>query len=252
MQTIVILDTFDKEPETIWLDPRRQYKKKDNNNPGPSEIQRHKQQKEVIKRREGLNIDLPPTLRRIQKESSSTSITSPTSITSSQSTPQENPIVLPGTPQVSSSTLQLPPINMVTMFSEHLWILVAQIAQDNARVIESITTHQAEEEQNIAPTNWTPRENSKDLKFAEQGSFGGKPEDLDPMLREAEICFSVQNDIYTTETRKAYWLTSSPFSNPETQNSGKNNTSDNAKAKLSVKGTIGNNSRPLWKKFSET
>jgi len=73
------------------------------------EIQRHKRQKEVIKRREGLNIDLLPTPRRIQKESSSTSITSPTSITSSQSTPQENPIVLPGTPQASSSTLQPPP-----------------------------------------------------------------------------------------------------------------------------------------------
>jgi len=208
MQTIVILDTFDEEPETIWLDPQHQYKKKDNNDPGPSEIQRHKWQKEVIKRREGLNIDLLSTPRRIQRESSSTSITSPTSITSSQSSLQENPMVLPGTPQASSLTLQPPPINMVTMFSEHLWILVAQIAQDNTRVIESITIHQAEGEQNIVPTNRTPRENSKDLKFAEQGSFGGKPEDLDPMLREAEIHFSVQNNIYTTETRKAYYILS--------------------------------------------
>ena len=69
MQTIVILDIFDEEPETIRLYPRRQYKKKDNNDPGPSDIQRHKRQKEVIKRREGLNIDLPSTPKRIKKES---------------------------------------------------------------------------------------------------------------------------------------------------------------------------------------
>jgi len=116
-------------------------------------------------------------------------------------------MVLPGTPQASSSTLQTPPINMVTMSAEHLRILVTQIAQENARVIKSITTRQDEGE-NIAPTHRTPRENSKDLKFAEQGSFGGKPEDLDPMLREAEIHFSVQHNIYTTETRKAYYILS--------------------------------------------
>ena len=55
----------------------------------------------------------PP--KESKKESSSTSITPPTSITSSQSTPQESPMVLPGTPQASSSTLQTPPINMVTV-----------------------------------------------------------------------------------------------------------------------------------------
>jgi len=153
-------------------------------------------------------------------------------------------MVLPGTLQASRSTLQRPPINMVTMSSEHLRILVAQILQDNARVIESITNHQAEGEQNTAPTTQTPRENSKDLKFAEQGSFEGKPEDLDPMLA------SLTKTTFTLQ-RPEKPITSFPSSNLETLNSGKNNTSNNGKAKLSVKETTGNNSRPLWERVSE-
>ena len=36
-----------------------------------------------------------------------------------------------------------------------------------------------------------PTGNEKDLKFAEPIAFTGKPEDLDPMIREAEVRFIV-------------------------------------------------------------
>ena len=36
-----------------------------------------------------------------------------------------------------------------------------------------------------------PTGNEKDLKFTEPIAFTGKPEDLDPMIREAEVRFSV-------------------------------------------------------------
>lgn len=52
----------------------------------------------------------------------------------------------------------------------------------------------------------TPKSGGKDLKFAEQAPFSGKPEDLENLLREAEVRFSVQNDVYNTPTKKAYYV----------------------------------------------
>jgi hypothetical protein len=48
----------------------------------------------------------------------------------------------------------------------------------------------------------------KELKYAEQSPFSGKPEDLDPMLREAEIRFGIQHSVYNTVTKKAYYILS--------------------------------------------
>jgi Ty3 transposon capsid-like protein/Zinc knuckle len=61
----------------------------------------------------------------------------------------------------------------------------------------------------IAGIQRPPQTNhSKDLKFAEQASFTGKPEDLENLLREAEIRFSVQDAIYDNPTKKAYYVLS--------------------------------------------
>lgn len=48
----------------------------------------------------------------------------------------------------------------------------------------------------------------KDLKFQDQEAFTGKPEDLASMIREAEICFAVQPNMYDTPTKKAYYVLS--------------------------------------------
>ena len=50
--------------------------------------------------------------------------------------------------------------------------------------------------------------NAKDLKFAEQSPFTGKAEHLEFMLREAEVRFSVQEQIYDTATKKAFYVLS--------------------------------------------
>src|SRR5260370_41137328 len=51
-------------------------------------------------------------------------------------------------------------------------------------------------------------EHVKNLKFQDQNSFDGKPGNLEPMLREAEIRFSVQDAIYNNPTKKAYYVLS--------------------------------------------
>ena len=58
----------------------------------------------------------------------------------------------------------------------------------------------------IVNQNPNPGSTSKDLKFADQAPFTGKPEDLEPMLREAELRFQVQYSIYNTPTKKAYYI----------------------------------------------
>ena len=50
--------------------------------------------------------------------------------------------------------------------------------------------------------------NEKDLKFTNQPTFSGKPEDLDPMLREAEFHFQIQPLTYNSPTKKAYYILS--------------------------------------------
>ena len=53
-----------------------------------------------------------------------------------------------------------------------------------------------------------PTGNEKDLKFAEPIAFTGKPEDLDPMIREAEVRFSVLQRTYNTPTKRAFYILS--------------------------------------------
>ena len=78
----------------------------------------------------------------------------------------------------------------MTLEPHHLTALTANIAK-------AITSNQ------------TPRTStSKDLKFSEQATFTGKPEDLEPMLREAEIRFTVQAEVYDTPTKRAYYILS--------------------------------------------
>ena len=48
--------------------------------------------------------------------------------------------------------------------------------------------------------------NEKDLRFQDQVPFTGKPEDLDNLLREAEIRFQVQEKIYNDPTKRAYYV----------------------------------------------
>jgi len=49
---------------------------------------------------------------------------------------------------------------------------------------------------------------SQDLKFAEQTAFTGKPEELNPMIQEAEVRFAVQDKIYNIPNKKAYYILS--------------------------------------------
>jgi len=46
----------------------------------------------------------------------------------------------------------------------------------------------------------------KDFRLADQKAFSGKPEDLEPLLREAELCFDVQPTIYDTANKKAMYI----------------------------------------------
>src|SRR5258708_12337678 len=51
-------------------------------------------------------------------------------------------------------------------------------------------------------------DDGKNLKFQDQTPFDGKPGNLEPMLREAEIRFNVQDAIYNSPTKKAYYVLS--------------------------------------------
>ena len=53
-----------------------------------------------------------------------------------------------------------------------------------------------------------PTGNEKDLKFAEPTPFTSKPEDLDPMIQEAEVRFSVLQQTYDTPTKRAFYILS--------------------------------------------
>ena len=53
-----------------------------------------------------------------------------------------------------------------------------------------------------------PTGNEKDLKFAKPTTFTGIPEDLDPMIREAEVHFSVLQQTYDTPTKRAFYILS--------------------------------------------
>ena len=49
---------------------------------------------------------------------------------------------------------------------------------------------------------------SKDLKLAKLPTFTGKSEDLEPFIRECELRFSIQPEIFDTPTQKAYFMLS--------------------------------------------
>jgi hypothetical protein len=93
-----------------------------------------------------------------------------------------------GTPQPSTSSLppQLPPQQIRNSF-------FTITPNDIQTLIQGVQDRPAGE---------------KELKYAEQSPFSGKPEDLDPMLREAEIRFGIQRNTYNTATKKAYYILS--------------------------------------------
>ena len=79
---------------------------------------------------------------------------------------------------------------------------IFQISQANIQsLINGITVYISQ----IPPP---PVNHSKDLKFADQVTFSGKTEDLESMIPEAEICFMIQDQIYNTTLKKAYYILS--------------------------------------------
>ena len=88
------------------------------------------------------------------------------------------------TPQASTSALPAPQINYINITPEDLQALLHGIVRGTA------------------PNT------SKELKFAEQKPFSGKPEDLEPLVREAELRFAMQSTIFNTATKKAYYILS--------------------------------------------
>lgn len=53
-----------------------------------------------------------------------------------------------------------------------------------------------------------PKSNMKDLNLANPLSFTRKLEDLESLLQECKIQFSIQHDIYDTADKKAYYILS--------------------------------------------
>ena len=127
------------------------------------------------------------------------------------------------TPQASTSSLPLPQqpagSTFVTMTPGNLHDLIRGIMVeqkklfDQERVANTTIQPTGENANAMAMTAGTAAATVKTtdgrgLKFAEQAPFSGKPEELEPMLREAEVRFSVQSQIYDTDTRKAYYVLS--------------------------------------------
>ena len=125
------------------------------------------------------------------------------------------------TPQASSSTA-LPENVSVNNF--------VAMTPDDLRSITQAVIRAQQHAQN-------PTGNEKDLKFAEPTSFTGKPEDLDPMVREAELRFSVLQRTYDTPTKKAFYILS--LFNKE-------------KERPSAKEIVGHNSKEFLPKTSKT
>lgn len=97
----------------------------------------------------------------------------------------------------STSQPQAMPTQLLTMTKAQLDSLVQSIATATVKAADDRT----------APPPQRPS-TTKDLKIAEPSPFTGKPEDLEPLLRECEIRFDIQNDIYNDAARKAYFVLS--------------------------------------------
>jgi hypothetical protein len=96
------------------------------------------------------------------------------------------------TPQASTSALPQPTLGAGTS--------LVLSAGDLRELVKQIS--------NVVQSGHSGPSNEKDLKFAEQAPFSGKAEALDPLLREAEVCFSVQSRIYDSPTKKAFYILS--------------------------------------------
>src|ERR1700694_3769039 len=90
------------------------------------------------------------------------------------------------TPQASSSTYQSQP----------------------APIINYIQLSPQDLQQLIAGVQTRATGGDKNLKFADQKPFTGKVEDLEALLRDAEIRFGIQSTTYDTPEKQAYYVLS--------------------------------------------
>jgi hypothetical protein len=109
------------------------------------------------------------------------------------------------TPQPSSSSSRPPPVNnFVSMTPEDINILIRGVMTEQKKLMEqeraAIQAATLAQPTTTDGTTTATTNDGRGLKFADQPSFNGKPENLDPMLREAEVHFSVQDQLYNTPT----------------------------------------------------
>ena len=175
----------------------RSHKSKETRNPGPIDPRKADREAWIAEKR-----GLPPLQSpKIRRESSTTEEphTPTTSLTPSFSTEEYHdpptdqqyqplpehtprPSYTRSDPQMTSTS------RTVMMSQDDILTLINAIRATDPPVVE--------------------RDNSKDLKFTEQAPFTGKPEELLPMLREAELRFEVQPRVYHNPTIKAYYILS--------------------------------------------
>jgi hypothetical protein len=114
------------------------------------------------------------------------------------------------TPRIPQTTPQSAPRisntnNFVAFTVEQLEELTRRIATATAETLHQMPPlTQTTDGTTVVPA--PVRISTKDLKLTDPPSFTGRAEDLEPLLRDCEIRFSIQNDIYNTVDKKAYFL----------------------------------------------
>jgi len=59
---------------------------------------------------------------------------------------------------------------------------------------------------NTGTQHHTFPKSTKDLKLTDPPAFTGKPDDLERVIRDCEVRFTIQNDMFNTPTKKAYYI----------------------------------------------
>ena len=182
-------------------DPPRTPKKKRKTRTDLRQLQAQRQGSisDLLEEPELSDIELDNPYQHIERQSSTTEHphTAPTFTTASRSMAgkgQEVPSTQ-GLPDTASSSSTPRPTTHTTQF------LTISPAQLDALVTQIATTAVRAQQ-----TQTGPGQSSKGLKIAEPSPFSGKPEDLKPLLRECELRFNLQQDIYDTANKKAYFV----------------------------------------------
>jgi hypothetical protein len=87
---------------------------------------------------------------------------------------------------------------------------VSLTPHDLTNLITRVTTgvsQRLQQQTPVAPIIPTPTAN-RTIKFPPQSAFNGKPKQLELIICEAELQFSINDQEYTTPERKAYYLLS--------------------------------------------